>query len=179
MGEYFVGVIILFAEFVGTNEWARGYYEFVSCVRGEDCLFKPGFLLLAKDRFIRSIGIPVRGTKVTVFGHPNLHVFAPTVGTIRFFAHGYLFAEDVETLLESEVSVGLPKPTIVLQGVVVVLHEIGSHVLVEGLIVAVGEHQVPLCTGLGDTLCERSFVGTRMVMIIMTSHVILIPKTKE
>jgi len=65
-----------------------------------------------------------------------------------------LLFEDGESLRESEVNVFAAGPGVVVEGVVVVLHEVGREVAMEVAVPLVGEHAAPTLAGGGGVLGE-------------------------
>lgn len=163
--EDVVGEVVFFAAFVGADDGGGAHDELEGGFGFAEGFFEPGFLCGAEDGFVGAIGDVVGAAEVAAFEEPHLEVAAPGDGAVGKGAVGDLLFEDFEALREGEVAVFAAGPGVVVEGVVVVLHEVGREMAVEVAVPLVGEHAVPALAGGGGVFGEGLFAFVVFVVV--------------
>ena len=154
VGEAFVGMVIVLFTAIGADDRRRANEDTERGVRLFHGLEEPSFLFLSPNRFLWPVFHGVGGAEIASFDHPHLQVFAPADRAVGRLADGKLLFENAQSLFPSEVAVVHPGPSIVHQGIMIILHEIAAHLAVEIAPIGHGHQSIPFESGerLGNAI---------------------------
>ena len=142
-----VGMVVVLVAAVGADDRCGRDEHAEGSVRLRDRAHQPLLLRRAEDRLGGAVWVVVRAAVAATLDDPDLDVASVTEGAVGERRDGRLFIPDREALLPGERSVGLTRPAVVFQEIVIVVSEVRGGTVVEVALEWHREDPVPLEPG--------------------------------